>query len=103
MTKIDYAGLWRQNRSPDNMQSIRKVFDMWNSTLQNDFIPYVNLNVDEQLPTFQSIHSIKAWNVRNQSLGDLQQSNKLRIELGHLQKTMNPANIELLIWELLSV
>ena len=49
MMRFDNAGERRQNRSPDKLQPIRKVFDLWNSTLQDDFIPGANLTVGEQL------------------------------------------------------
>ena len=53
MMRFDDAVARRQNRSPDKLKRIRKVFDMWNSTLQDSFILEVNLTVDEQLVTFR--------------------------------------------------
>ena len=53
MMRFDNACERRQNRSPDKLQPIRKIFDLWNSTLQDAFIPGVNLTVDEQLLTFR--------------------------------------------------
>ena len=53
MLRFDNAGERRQNRSPDKLQPIRKVFDLWNSILQDAFIPGANLTVDEQLLTFR--------------------------------------------------
>ena len=53
MMQIDDAVARRQNRSLDKLQPIRKVFDMWNSTLQDSFTSGVNLIVDEQLVTLR--------------------------------------------------
>ena len=51
--QFDDAFTTKQNRSPDKFQPIRKVFDMWNSTLQDSFTRGVNLTVNEQLLTFR--------------------------------------------------
>ena len=53
MMWCDDAIARKQNRFPDKLQSIRMVFDMWNSTLQDSFTPGVNLTIHEQLVTFR--------------------------------------------------
>ena len=50
--RFDDAVARRKNRSPDKIQPIRKLFEMWNTTLQDSFVPGLNLTVDEQLITF---------------------------------------------------
>ena len=48
-------------RRQDKLQPIRKVFDMWNSTLQNSITPGVNLTVDEQLIIFRGRCSFRQY------------------------------------------
>ena len=43
----------RARRSPDKLQPIRKVFEMWNDTLLDTFVPGPYLTVDEQLLAFR--------------------------------------------------
>ena len=77
MMRFDDAVARRQDRSPDKLQPIRKVFDMWNSNLQDSLTPGVNLTVDEKLVTFRgkclflSVYPIKGRTVWNQILGYL--------------------------------
>ena len=52
MLRFDDAAERRKNRSSNKLQPIRKVFDMWNNTLQESYTPGVNLTVDEQLMSF---------------------------------------------------
>ena len=79
------------------MHSIRNVFDLWNSTLQDAFIPCENLTVDEQLLAFprwtffQSMQAVKTLKVPSQIIGYLRQSSRPRIETGHLQKQKEPS------------
>ena len=51
--KFDNSGERKLNRSQDKLQLIRNAFDLWNSTLQNDFILGAKLSVDEKLLTFR--------------------------------------------------
>jgi len=51
--RFDDAEARRARRSPDKLQPIRKVFEMWNDALIDAFIPGPNLTVDEQLLTFR--------------------------------------------------
>ena len=50
--RFDDAKAPRVRKSPDKLQPIRKVFEMWNDTLLDAFIPGPNLTVDEQLFAF---------------------------------------------------
>ena len=63
-------------RSPDKLQPNRRVFEMWNDTLLDAFVPGLYLNVDEQLLAFRGRcpfrqyilytldkHGIKIWTV----------------------------------------
>ncbi|KAF2906097.1 hypothetical protein ILUMI_00079 [Ignelater luminosus] len=43
----------RRNRDPDKLSPIRAFFELWLPTLQDSYIPYENLTVDEQLLTFR--------------------------------------------------
>ena len=43
----------RARRSPDKFQPIRKVFEMWNDTLLDTFVPGPYLIVEEQLLAFR--------------------------------------------------
>ena len=67
---------WCARRSPDKLQPIRKIFEMWNDTLLDTFVPGPYLTMDEQLlafhgqcPFHQYIlytlgkHGIKIWTV----------------------------------------
>ena len=66
----------RARRSPDKLQPNRRVFEMWNDTLLDAFVPGPYLNVDEQLLAFRGRcpfrqyilytlgkHGIKIWTV----------------------------------------
>lgn len=53
MMRFDDAEARRRSRSSDKLQPIRKVFDIWNTSLQNAYIPGTNLTIDEQLVTFR--------------------------------------------------
>ena len=44
--RFDDAEARRARRSPDKLQPIRKVFDMWNETLLDAFVPGPNVTVD---------------------------------------------------------
>ena len=50
--RFDDAEVRRTGRSPDKLQPIRKVFEMWNDTLLGAFVPGPNLTMDEQLLAF---------------------------------------------------
>ena len=43
----------RARRSPDKLQPIRKVFEMWNDTLLDTFVTGPYMTVDEQLLAFR--------------------------------------------------
>ena len=51
--RFDNAADRRQRRQTDKLAPIREVFDMWEKTLEDAFVPYENLTVDEQLLTFR--------------------------------------------------
>ena len=51
--RFDDAANRRQRASTDKLEPIRKVFDMWESTLQDAFVPDENVTVDEQLLTYR--------------------------------------------------
>ena len=43
----------RARRSPDKLQPFQKVFEMWNDTLLNTFVPGPCLTVNKQLLAFR--------------------------------------------------
>ena len=43
----------REHRDNDKLAPIRRVFDTWESTLQDSFVPDENVTVDEQLLTYR--------------------------------------------------
>ncbi|KAF2890671.1 hypothetical protein ILUMI_15502, partial [Ignelater luminosus] len=51
--RFDNAEGRRRNRDADKLSPIRAFFELWLPTLQNSYIPYKNLTVDEQLLTFR--------------------------------------------------
>ena len=50
--RVDDAETRHTRRSLDKLQSIRKVFEMWNDTLFDKLVPGSNVTVDEQLLAF---------------------------------------------------
>ncbi|KAF2895064.1 hypothetical protein ILUMI_11109 [Ignelater luminosus] len=51
--RFDNAEARRRNRDPDKLSPIGAFFELWLPTLQDSYIPYKNLTVDEQLLTFR--------------------------------------------------
>ena len=51
--RFDDASTRRQRRTTDKLAPIRTVFDMWESTLEDAFVPFENVTVDEQLLTYR--------------------------------------------------
>lgn len=51
--RFDDAASRRQRRNTDKLAPIREAFDMWVTTLQDWYMPYENVTVDEQLVTFR--------------------------------------------------
>jgi len=50
---FDDASTRRQMRTTDKLAPIRAVFDMWEATLEDAFVPFDNVTVDEQLLTYR--------------------------------------------------
>ena len=51
--RFDDAASRRQRRETDKLAPIRNVFDMWQLTLEDAFVPFENVTCDEQLLTFR--------------------------------------------------
>ena len=51
--RFDNAADRRQRRVTDKLAPIREVFEMWEKTLEDAFVPYENVTVDEQLVTYR--------------------------------------------------
>jgi hypothetical protein len=51
--RFDDAASRRQRRETDKLAPIRDVFDMWEKTLEDAFVPFENVTCDEQLLTFR--------------------------------------------------
>ena len=52
--RFDDAAARRSARSPDKFSPIRNVFEIWNKSLLDAYVPGPNLTIDEQLVTFRS-------------------------------------------------
>ena len=50
--RFDDAAARRSARSPDKFSPIRNVFEIWNKSLLDAYVPETNLTIDEQLVTF---------------------------------------------------
>ena len=59
--RFDDAEARRTRRSPDKLLPIRKIFEMWNETLVDAFVPGPNATVDEQLLTFRGRCSFRQY------------------------------------------
>lgn len=51
--RFDDAASRRQRRETDKLAPIRGIFDMWEKTLEDAFVPFENVTCDEQLLTFR--------------------------------------------------
>lgn len=51
--RFDNAEARRRNRDSDKLTPIRTFFELWLPTLQDAYLPYENITVDEQLLTFR--------------------------------------------------
>ena len=51
--RFDNAANRRQRHLSDKLAPIRTVFDMWEGTLADAFVPFENVTVDEQLLTYR--------------------------------------------------
>jgi hypothetical protein len=51
--RFDDASTRRQRRTTDKLAPIRTVFDVWQATLEDAFVPFENVTVDEQLLTYR--------------------------------------------------
>ena len=76
MIRFDDAEKRRAHRSPDKLQPMRSLFEEWNDSLANGYIPGCNLTVDEQLltcrgrcpfrqyiPSKPGMYGIKIWTI----------------------------------------
>ena len=52
--RFDDAAARRSARSPDKFSPIRNVFEIWNKSLLDAYVPGPNLTIDQQLVTFRS-------------------------------------------------
>lgn len=59
--RFDNAEARRRNRDPDKISPIRTFFELWLPTLQDAYIPYENVTVDEQLLTFRGRCAFKQY------------------------------------------
>ena len=51
--RFDDAAARRSARSPDKFSPIRNVFEIWNKSHLDAYVPGTNLTIDEQLVTFR--------------------------------------------------
>jgi len=51
--RFDDAHYRREHRSDDKLAPVRNVFEMWETTLSDAFVPSENVTVDEQLLTYR--------------------------------------------------
>lgn len=51
--RFDDAAARRQHHSPDKFQPIRDLFETWNASLRDAYVPGESMTVDEQLVTFR--------------------------------------------------
>ena len=51
--RFDDASRRREHRTDDKLAPVRRIFDMWEETLQDSFVPADNVTVDEQLLTYR--------------------------------------------------
>jgi hypothetical protein len=51
--RFDDASGRRQRHTTDKLAPIRTVFDMWEATLEDSYVPFENVTVDEQLLTYR--------------------------------------------------
>ena len=51
--RFDDAAARRSARSPDKFSPSRNVFEIWNKSLLDAYVPETNLTIDEQLVTFR--------------------------------------------------
>ena len=51
--RFDDAARRREHHSDDKLAPVRKIFNVWEETLQDSFFPEENVTVDEQLLTYR--------------------------------------------------
>ena len=59
--RFDDAARRHEHHTDDKLGPVRRIFDMWEETLQDSFIPEDNVTVDEQLLTYRGRVSFKQY------------------------------------------